>query len=121
MTGRRALLEGLDGAAEAVLDRLVAAVPNTRLMVVCLARPLLFERRPSWGEGQEIHTWIDLKPLSRRASRALVREILQKAGEVPGDLRDLIVEGAEALHQDDRHGAGDLRCLQGLGRCESSL
>ncbi|MGD9049577.1 MAG: ABC transporter substrate-binding protein, partial [Anaerolineae bacterium] len=84
-----------DDSSLDLLDRLVAAVPNTRLLVVCLARPLLFERRPSWGEGQEIHTWIDLKPLSRRASRALVREILQKAGEVPGDLRDLIVEGAE--------------------------
>ena len=73
----------------------MAAVPDTRLLVVCLARPSLFERRPSWGEGQEIHTQINLKPLSRRASRALVGEILQKAEGVPHELRDLIVEGAE--------------------------
>jgi tetratricopeptide (TPR) repeat protein len=84
-----------DDSSLDLLDRLVAAIPNVRLLVVCLARPPLFERRPSWGEGQEIHTQINLKPLSRRASRALVREILQKAGEIPGDLRDLIVEGAE--------------------------
>ncbi len=84
-----------DDSSLDLLDYLVAAVPDTRLLVVCLARPPLFERRPSWGEGQEIHTQINLKPLSRRASRALVGEILQKAGGVPSELRDLIVEGAE--------------------------
>ena len=84
-----------DDSSLDLLDYLVTAVPDTRLLVVCLARPSLFERRPSWGEGQEIHTQINLKPLSRRASRALVGEILQKAKDVPTDLRDLIVEGAE--------------------------
>ena len=84
-----------DDSSLDLLDYLVAAVPDTRLLVVCLARPPLFDRRPSWGEGQEFHTQINLKPLSRRASRVLVGEILQKAGDVPTDLRDLIVEGAE--------------------------
>jgi predicted ATPase len=73
----------------------VTVLPGTRLLVVCLARSSLYERRPSWGEGQEIHTRINLRPLSRRASRALVGEILQKAGNIPTDLRDLIVERAE--------------------------
>jgi ABC-type oligopeptide transport system substrate-binding subunit/class 3 adenylate cyclase len=84
-----------DDSSLDLLDHLMAAVPDTRLLVVCLTRPLLFERRPNWGEGQEFHTQINLKPLSRRASRALVGEILRKAGDVPTDLRDLIVEGAE--------------------------
>ena len=84
-----------DDSSLDLLDYLVGAVPDTRLLVVCLARPSLFERRPSWGEGQQIHTQISLKPLSRRASRVLVGEILQRAGGVPGELRDLIVEGAE--------------------------
>jgi len=84
-----------DDSSLDLLDQLVAAVPDTRLLVVCLARPPLFERRPGWGEGQNFHTRIDLRPLSRRASRVLVGEILQKAGEVPTDLCDLIVEGAE--------------------------
>jgi predicted ATPase len=34
-------------------------------------------------------------PLSPRSSRALVDEILQKASEIPIELRDLIVDGAE--------------------------
>jgi ABC-type oligopeptide transport system substrate-binding subunit/class 3 adenylate cyclase len=84
-----------DDSSLDLLDCLVGVVPDTRLLVVCLARPPLFERRPSWGEGRETHTQINLKPLSRRASRILVGEILQKAGGVPHELRDLIVEGAE--------------------------
>ncbi len=84
-----------DDSSLDLIDYLVAAVPDTRLLVICLARRTLFERRPNWGEGQDFHTQINLKPLSRRASRALVGEILHKAGDVPIDLRDLIVEGAE--------------------------
>jgi predicted ATPase/class 3 adenylate cyclase len=84
-----------DDSSLDLLDYLVTVVPDTRLLVVCLARPPLFERRPSWGEGREIHTQINLKPLSRRASRALVGDILQKAEGVPHELHDLIVEGAE--------------------------
>jgi len=84
-----------DDSSLDLLDYLVTVIPDTRLLVVCLARPPLFERRPSWGEGQEAHTQINLKPLSRRASRILVGEILQRAEGVPHELRDLVVEGAE--------------------------
>ena len=84
-----------DDSSLDLLDYLMTVIPDTRLLMVCLARPSLFDRRPSWGEGQEMHTQINLKPLSRRASRALVGEILQKAKDVPTELRDLIVEGAE--------------------------
>jgi ABC-type oligopeptide transport system substrate-binding subunit/class 3 adenylate cyclase len=84
-----------DDSSLDLIDNLVAALPGARLLVVCLARPGLFERRPSWGVGREVHTRIDLKPLSRRASRVLVGEILQKTGGVPHELRDLIVDGAE--------------------------
>ena len=84
-----------DDSSLDLLNHLVAAVSDVRLLVVCLARPPLFERRPSWGEGQEFHTQINVKPLSRRASRALVSEILQKTDSIPTELLDLIVEGAE--------------------------
>ncbi|MGW8251854.1 MAG: ATP-binding protein, partial [Anaerolineales bacterium] len=84
-----------DDSSLDLLDQLVEAVLDTRLLVVCVARPPLYERRPSWGEGQKFHTQINLKPLSKRASRVLVGEILQKAETVPVELRDLIVEEAE--------------------------
>jgi tetratricopeptide (TPR) repeat protein len=84
-----------DDSSLDLLDYLVTVILDTRLLVVCLARPALFERRPSWGEGQKVHSQINLRPLSRRASRHLVGEILKKAEDVPHKLRDLIVEGAE--------------------------
>ena len=84
-----------DDSSLDLLDHLVTAIPDARLLVVCLARPPLFERRPNWGGSREVHTRLDLKPLSRRASRALVGEILQKVDQVPDGLRDLVVGGAE--------------------------
>jgi tetratricopeptide (TPR) repeat protein len=78
-----------------LLARLVSEHDELPLMVVCLARPTLYERRPTWGSGQRLHTRIDLSPLDRRASRSLVREILQKVADVPKVLRDLLVERAE--------------------------
>ncbi len=92
------LLEDLQWADDSSLDlvaHLVSELADARLVVVAAARPGLFERRPNWGEGQEAYSCLELKPLSKRASRALVEEILQKAPEVPGELRDLVVGGAE--------------------------
>ena len=84
-----------DDSSLDLIDYLVTVMPDSRLLVVCLARPPLFERRPSWGEGRDVYSQIDLKSLSRRASRTLVGEILKKTEGVPHELRDLIVEGAE--------------------------
>ena len=91
-------LEDIHHADEATLALLTALVSEHRdlpLLVVCLARPELFERRPTWGSGQEFHTRLELRPLDRRESRALVREILQQVDEVPRTLRDLLVERSE--------------------------
>ncbi len=65
------------------------------LLILCLARPTLYEKRPFWGEGQECHTLVDLRPLSTRDSRQLVTEILHKVEALPDTLRDLIVNNAE--------------------------
>ncbi|MBZ0320827.1 MAG: AAA family ATPase [Anaerolineae bacterium] len=65
------------------------------LLILCLARPILYEKRPYWGEGQECHLLIDLRPLSTRDSRQLVTEILHKVESLPDTLRDLIVSNAE--------------------------
>jgi class 3 adenylate cyclase len=48
-----------DDSSLDLLDYLVTVVLDTRLLVICLTRPPLFERRPSWGEGREIHTQIN--------------------------------------------------------------
>jgi ABC-type oligopeptide transport system substrate-binding subunit/class 3 adenylate cyclase/ribosomal protein L40E len=92
------LLEDLHWADDSsldVLNHLALTTPKQRLLMVCTARPPLFERRPHWGEGQPFHTRLELQPLSKWDSRRLVAEILQKVDHVPDALRELVVSGAE--------------------------
>jgi class 3 adenylate cyclase/tetratricopeptide (TPR) repeat protein len=83
-----------DSSLEAVKE-LGLITTEHPLVVICAARPSLFERRPYWGEGQEYHRRIELQPLSKRDSRQLVEEILQHVEHVPVELRELVVQGAE--------------------------
>jgi len=92
------LLEDLHWADDSSLDtlnHLARTLTGQPLLVVCAARPGLFERRPYWGEGQTFHTQLALKPLSKRNSRRLVDEVLQKADSVPDALREIVVSNAE--------------------------
>ncbi len=86
-----------DDSSLNLIDHLAAALPETRLLMVCLARPALFERRPNWGEGRKSHINLELKALSRRENRVLVAEILQKMDDIPVDLLNLVVEGRRAI------------------------
>lgn len=65
------------------------------LLIICMARPTLFERRPYWGEGLAFHHHVELNPLSKRESRQLVAEILHRVEQVPTALRELVVSSAE--------------------------
>ena len=78
-----------------LLNSLARENTEIPLFIVYMARPGLYDRRPSWGEGQQFHARLNLKPLSRLDSRRLVRELLKKVEEVPSELRDLIIERAE--------------------------
>ncbi|MGC9357839.1 MAG: ATP-binding protein [Anaerolineae bacterium] len=92
------LLEDLHWADDSSLDalnRLALALPQARLLILCVARPGLYKRRPHWGEGQPFHTRFTLQPLSRLTTRRLVDEILQKVDEVPPALRETVIGGAE--------------------------
>lgn len=91
-------LDDIHWADESSLDLinyLAQSLSNQPLLIICLGRSLLLERRPLWGEGQRIHTRINLLPLSNRDCRRLVEDILQKMGQVPLALRELVVSGAE--------------------------
>jgi len=88
-----------DGSSLDLIGRLArAAVEDgapAHLLILCLARPSLFERRPDWGRDLPGFRAVQLHPLDTPASLALVDEILQRADAVPDELRQLIVEGAE--------------------------
>ncbi len=83
-----------DGSLD-FIDYLALHCAHDTVMLLCLARPALLERRPAWGEGRERHTRLTLQPLSKKESRQLVEEILRHAQGVPPELRELIVGGAE--------------------------
>jgi serine/threonine protein kinase/tetratricopeptide (TPR) repeat protein len=78
-----------------LISHLVSENRELPLMVICMARPELHEKRSGWGEGQDFHHRIDLKPLSKLDTRRLVREVLQKVDDIPAEIRDLIVERAD--------------------------
>ena len=91
-------VEDIHWADERSLDLLNGlARENTDipLFIIYMARPGLYDRRPSWGEGQEFHARLALNPLSRLDSRRLVREMLKRVDKVPPELRNLIIERAE--------------------------
>ena len=83
-----------DGSLD-FIDYLALHCAHDPIMLLCLARPALLERRPAWGEGRERHTRLTLQPLSKKESRQLVEEILRRAHGVPAELRELVVSGAE--------------------------
>lgn len=71
------------------------SISNQHLLIICLARSQLFDRRPHWGEGLAYHNRIDLHTLNKRESRKLVSEILQKVEHVPVALQELVISWAE--------------------------
>ena len=91
-------LEDIHWADDVSLDliiHLAQALPAARLLIVTMSRRALYERRPLWGNGESSFRRVDLQPLSRRAGRALVDEILQRVERIPDQLRETIVEAAE--------------------------
>lgn len=77
------------------LNYLVDVDRDVPLLMLSLARPTLFERRPDWCSDTLLHQRIDLAPLDKSGSRQLADELLKKLPEVPAALRELITGGAE--------------------------
>jgi predicted ATPase/class 3 adenylate cyclase len=87
MATRRPLViafEDIHWADDGMLDAIehLAQWVRAPLMLVCLARDELLDRRPSWGGGRRSATQMMLSPLSDEHSRALVRALLPEGHEV---------------------------------------
>ena len=93
-------LEDVHWSDEASLDfvmELSLRCQELPVLIVALARPSLYDKRPYWSEGRAFHTRMELNPLSRRDSQRLVDMILYQLLDEPPmvALRDLIVRSAE--------------------------
>lgn len=96
-SGCTIFLDDIHWADDSSLDMLAylfRALTNLPLLVTCLARPALLERRPNWDHGAQ-HSLLRLEPLSRQASQRLVAEILQASEGLPPALHELILNNAE--------------------------
>jgi predicted ATPase len=92
------LLEDIHWAGNSSLDavdELARRLRRQPLLITGAARPQPFERHPQWGEGYGTHRRISLRPLSKRFSRQLVAEVLQRVEGTPDRLRQLIIDRAE--------------------------
>lgn len=83
-----------------LLEQFVLALPaNTPLFVFCLARPILIEHRPLWGESlnvrHELHHHLILWSLPIDTGRQLASEILRKVPHPSEALLTLIATCSE--------------------------
>jgi len=84
-----------DDSSLEVIEYLLRACAHLPVLFVALARPTLFERRPSWSVDPPMHTRLWLRPLTEEESRRLAAEILRRAPDAPAALIDLVVSRSE--------------------------
>ena len=84
-----------DGESLDLIDHLADNGADIPLLVVALARPTLFERRPAPVTGTGSGERIDLAPLDEAASSRLADELLKQVADVPAALRERLTGSAE--------------------------
>ena len=76
-----------------LVDYLSDWTHDAPILLVCMARPELYEVRPQWGGGKPNATSVQLEPLSENESAELV-DNLAHAGELDDAARRHVVEAA---------------------------
>lgn len=89
-------LEDLHWADEGSLElveHLARTCQDLPMLLVCLARPLLWERHPTWGRDfpPSHHAYLTLAPLSEAESQLLTAHLLHRVPEIPPELSELLV------------------------------
>ena len=77
-----------DGESLDFIDHLADVGADIPLLVVALARPTLFERRPASVTDRAARERIDLAPLDEAASGRLAGELLKEMADIPASLRE---------------------------------
>ncbi|HZU21149.1 MAG TPA: adenylate/guanylate cyclase domain-containing protein [Gaiellaceae bacterium] len=77
----------------ALIEHVADGVRDAPILLLCLARPELYDEHPSWGGGKPNATTILLEPLDAAVSEALVHELGGDA--IAADMRRMITEVAE--------------------------
>jgi class 3 adenylate cyclase/tetratricopeptide (TPR) repeat protein len=90
-----ALIEDIHWADPSLLDLIETVLGRAAgpALVLCMARPDLYERRPGWAEGLPNATTIRLSPLSEREGAALIEHLL--GGRAPAEAVAAILRRSE--------------------------
>ena len=89
------VLEDLQNASDSLIDlveQLAEPTLAAPLVLLCLARPELLQRRSTWGGGRRNSINLALDPLPDADIASLVARLLE--AQPPAQLRDLVVERA---------------------------
>jgi class 3 adenylate cyclase/tetratricopeptide (TPR) repeat protein len=86
-------LHWADNAMLEFLDHLVEWSADVPMLVVCTARPELYERHPGWGGGKRNSTTLSLSPLSDEMIWQLMSALLPLS-PLPDGVPELILERA---------------------------
>lgn len=107
-------LHWADAAFLAFLQQLAAWATDVPLLVVCTARPELYELHPAWGGGLRNATTISLTPLSTDETARLVAALLEQS-VLPAELQQqlLVRAGGNPLYAEQF-----VRMLRERGRAE---
>ena len=89
------VVEDIHFGGDALLDLLDRVVTSVRgpILVVCTARPELFEQRPSWGGGKPRAMSISLGPLSALDADELAMHLLGDSGDAARQRLTTAAEG----------------------------
>ena len=99
------VFEDLHWADAAMLDfieHLVEWASGVPLLVVCTARPELYDAHPGWGGGKRNSTTLALSPLTAEETSELIAGLLQET-ELPKKLQSMVVErsGGNPLYAEE--------------------
>jgi class 3 adenylate cyclase/tetratricopeptide (TPR) repeat protein len=86
-------LHWADAAMLEFVEHLVDWSAGVPLLVVCLARPELYERRPGWGGGKKNSSTIALSPLTTEETARLISALLSQA-MLPAETQRTLIERA---------------------------
>ncbi len=77
-----------------LVDHIADLSRDVPILLLCMARPELLDRRPNWGGGKLNATTVLLEPLAADDAARLVADLLDGA-ELDGELRRRILDAAE--------------------------
>ncbi len=86
-------LHWADGAMLEFVEHLVDWATDVSMLVLCTARPELYERAPGWGGGKRNSTTISLAPLSSDETARLIAALLDQA-VLPAETQAAILDRA---------------------------